>query len=64
MLIRDADGNIHIINRSDCKNDMVYYEKIYNIKMDYTKKYKSIVVNLPKNIKEIETKNKEQNSKI
>lgn len=49
MLIRDVDGNIHIINRSDCKNDMVYYEKIYNIKIDYTKKYKSIVVNLPKN---------------
>jgi hypothetical protein len=64
MLIRDADGNIHIINRSDCKNDMVYYEKIYNIKMDYTKKYKSIVVNLPKNIKEIESKNKDHISKI
>jgi hypothetical protein len=56
MLIRDADGNIHIINRSDCKNDMVYYEKIYNIKMGYTKKYKSIVVNIPKNIDEIKTK--------
>ena len=56
MLIRDADGNIHNINRSDCKNDMVYYEKIYNIKMGYTKKYKSIVVNLPKNIDEIKTK--------
>ena len=52
MLIRDADGNIHIINRSDCKNDMVYYEKIYNIKMGYTKKYKTIIVNLPKNIEE------------
>ena len=64
MLIRDADGNIHIINRSDCKNDMVYYEKIYNIKMDYTKKYKSIVINLPKNIKEIESKNTDQNFKI
>ena len=64
MLIRDADGNIHIINRSDCKNDMVYYEKIYNIKMEYTKKYKSIVINLPKNIKETESKNTDQNSKI
>ena len=52
MLIRDADGNIHIINRPDCKNDTVYYEKIYNIKMGYTKKYKSIVVNFPKNIEE------------
>ena len=49
MLIRDVDGNIHIINRSDCKNDTVYYEKIYNIKIGYTKKYKSIVANVPKN---------------
>ena len=49
MLIRDVDGNIHVINRSDCKNDTVYYEKIYNIKMGYTKKYKSIVANVHKN---------------
>ena len=56
MLIRDADGNIHIIKRSDCKNDTVYYEKIYNIKIEYAKKYKSIVVNLPKNINENKTK--------
>jgi hypothetical protein len=32
--------------------------------MDYTKKYKSIIVNLPKNIKEIESKNKDHISKI
>ena len=56
MLIRDADGNLHIIKRSDCKNDTVYYEKIYNIKIEYAKKYKSIVVNLPKNINENKTK--------
>lgn len=48
MIFRDTNGNIHIINRADCKNDTVYYEKIYNIKMGYTKKYKSIVVNIPK----------------
>jgi len=46
-MIRDVNGNIHIINRADCKNDTVYYEKIYNIKMGFTKKYKS-VVNIPK----------------
>jgi len=47
MIIRDINGNIRIINRTDCKNDTVYYEKIYNIKMGFTKKYKS-VVNIPK----------------
>ena len=46
-MIRDINGNIHIINRADCKNDILYYEKIYNIKMGFTKKYKS-VVNIPK----------------
>jgi hypothetical protein len=46
-MIRDINGNIHIINRADCKNDTVYYERIYNIKMGFTKKYKS-VVNIPK----------------
>lgn len=50
MLIRDADGNIHVINRSDCKNDTNYYQKIYKIKLGYTKKYKSIVLNVPKNL--------------
>jgi hypothetical protein len=44
-------SNIHIINRADCKNDIVYYQKIYKIKLGYTKKYKSIVVNIPKNDK-------------
>lgn len=48
MIFRDVNGNIHIINRADCKNDTVYYEKIYNLKMGYNKKYKSIVVNIPK----------------
>jgi hypothetical protein len=51
MIMRDVDGNIHIINRTDCKNDIVYYEKIYKIKLGYTKKFKSIVVNIPKNDK-------------
>ena len=46
-MIRDVNGNIHIVNTADCKNDTVYYEKIYNIKMGFTKKYKS-VINIPK----------------
>jgi hypothetical protein len=47
MLIRDASGNIHIINRTECKNDKEYYQKIYNLKLNYFKKYKSVIVNIP-----------------
>ena len=32
MIMRDANGNLHIINRSDCKNDTVYYQNLFNIK--------------------------------
>jgi len=49
MIFRDVNGNIHIINRSHCKNDMAYYQKIYNIKKEYITKYKS-VVSTPLNI--------------
>lgn len=44
MIIRDANGNLHIINRSDCKNDTVYYQKIYNIKKSFTSKFKSLII--------------------
>ena len=46
MIMRDANGNLHIINRSDCKNDTVYYQKLFNIKKVYNTKFKSIVSNL------------------
>jgi hypothetical protein len=46
MIMRDANGNLHIINRSDCKNDTVYYQKLFNIKKIYKTKFKSIVSNL------------------
>ena len=54
MIMRDVDGSIHIINRADCKNDIVYYEKIYKIKLGYTKKYKSVTIN-PKDLLKSET---------
>jgi hypothetical protein len=50
MLVRDTTGNIHIINRTDCKNDKEYYDKIYNLKLNYSKKYKSVVLNVAKKI--------------
>lgn len=58
MLVRDSEGKIIIISRKDCKNETVYNEKIYNIRLSYTKKYKSVFIN-PK----IEILNKENNRK-
>lgn len=48
MLVRDVDGKINIISRKKCKNDTIYYEKLYNIRFQYTTKYKSVVINAPK----------------
>ena len=45
MLVRDVDGKINIISRKKCKNDTIYYEKLYNIRFQYTTKYKSVVIN-------------------
>jgi hypothetical protein len=44
MIIRDVNGNLHVINRNDCKNDTTYYQKIVTIKKEYKTKYKSIVI--------------------
>lgn len=45
MLVRDSEGKIIIISRKDCKNESVYNQKIYNIRLNYTKKYKSVFIN-------------------
>ena len=43
MIMRDANGNLHIINRNNCKNDTVYYQKLCNIRKTYLYKYKSVI---------------------
>ena len=50
MIVRDADGKIIIISRNDCRNESVYNEKLYNIRLAYCKKYKSVFLinNSPK----------------
>lgn len=48
MLVRDVDGKINIISRKNCKNDFVYYKKLYNLRLQYTTKYNSIIINAPK----------------
>ena len=45
MLVRDSEGRIIIVSRKDSKNESVYNEKIYNIRLNYTKKYKSVFIN-------------------
>ena len=40
MLVRDAEGRIIIVSRKDSKNENVYNEKIYNIRLNYTKNIK------------------------
>jgi hypothetical protein len=48
MLVRDADGKIHIISRKQCKNETVYNEKLFNIRNTFVSKYKNIFLNTPK----------------
>lgn len=60
MLVRDSEGRLVIVSRKDCKNESVYNEKLYNIRLNYTKKYKSVIIN-PKvpvviNVKSLQNK--------
>jgi len=59
MLIRDANGKIVIIFRKDCKNELFYNAKIYNIIEQYKEKYTDIPFNIcPK----LDCKDKHNNS--
>jgi len=44
MIIRNSEGIIKIISRKDCKNEIIYNKKIYQIMNDYAKKYKMIEI--------------------
>ena len=37
MIIRNKNGELLKINKYDYPNDMIYYEKIMNIKKEFTK---------------------------
>jgi hypothetical protein len=37
MIIRNKNGELLKINKYDYSNDMIYYEKIMNIKKEFTK---------------------------
>ena len=54
MIVRGPDGRLIIVCRSTCKNETVYNEKLYNIREAYLTKYKSMILNPPKdNIKTV-----------
>jgi hypothetical protein len=50
MIVRGPDGRLIIVCRSTCKNETVYNEKLYNIREAYLTKYKSMVLNPPKDV--------------
>lgn len=41
MIIRDINGKLNIISKKSSKNNISYYNKIYNIKLDFLNTYKN-----------------------
>ena len=58
MIVRDSDGKLCIISRKKCKNDISYYQKLYDIRLEYEKIYPSSIIHVPKVI-DIINKNNE-----
>jgi hypothetical protein len=50
MLVRDSEGRLVIISRKDCKNERSYNDKIFNIRLNYLKKFKNVCHISPENI--------------
>lgn len=48
MIVRDSDGKLCIISRKKCKNDISYYQKLYDIRLEYEKHYPSSIIHVPK----------------
>ena len=65
MIVRDCNGKIHIVLRNTCKNDSVYYEKIYTLRLLYDQKYKHVIIHIPKsNISYSKTSTKDINKDL
>lgn len=54
MLVRDAQGNLHIVNRKDYKDDYAYYEKLFEIRKTYMSKYPYSVISSLNQVKNAE----------
>jgi hypothetical protein len=44
MLIRNSEGKLQIINRKDCKNETEYNHKLYKVRLEYSRLYKTVVL--------------------
>jgi len=60
MLFRDINGNLIELNKYDFKNDKVYYQKIMEIKTQFTKSNKPEQLNYSNYVIQLLTKT-EQN---
>lgn len=56
MLFRDINGNLIELNRYDFKNDKVYYQKIMEIKTQFTKSNKPEHINYSNYVIQLLTK--------
>jgi hypothetical protein len=45
MLLRNVNERLQIISRKDCKNETEYNKKLYNLRLEYMSKYKSVFIN-------------------
>ena len=48
MLLRNVNERLQIISRKDCKNESEYNKKLFNLRLEYIGKYKSVFVNINK----------------
>ncbi len=46
MLLRNVNERLQIISRKDCKNETEYNKKLYNLRLEYMRKYKSVFINI------------------
>ena len=63
MLFRKQDGTLVEINRLDCKNDLIYYQKIMDLMMEKRRTEKTANVLNSLQEKEIGKKNGENGEK-
>jgi hypothetical protein len=65
MLIRNSEGKLQIINRKDCKNETEYNHKLYKVRLDYSRIYKTIILhNIETVPQQLDTKPKKIYSKL
>jgi hypothetical protein len=63
MIVRDCNGKLCIISRKKCKNDVVYYQKLYDIRLEYEKICPSSIIHVPKVIN-LSNKNSENQKNV